>query len=302
MKRVAEVPLEVLELAGYRYTTLDFCPPGASTFLNKSNNYQLLHAGWELAPPSAELRAEVVRHTWGGASWMILSDGSAYSLKDGIADIPKSNHLATVSRGCLDIEKAKSGLYKCRTFGREGFARILVRVRVGEESASNAASQADEMMSQIFKKRRFTDFVLSCEGQDFACHRAILAEASPVFDAALSSNMVEAQQHRLEILDAEPAVVEAMLAFIYSSEIKQGGGAGVDLVKLIVLGDRYGLDKMVARCSQPLLEKLDEHRVVPVARALKNGSDKPVLSACFQNLQAKIAESPALLKAVLQSM
>jgi len=296
MKRVADVPIEVLELEGHYYSTLDFCPPGAETFLNKTKNFQMLRHGWELAPSSDALRTAVVASSWGGASWLVLGDGSAYSL-GLMPDLPKPAMQMGCWLGELDMERAKTKFYK----GKPDNSRVLIRTAKRSTQEQNSCF-AQKVATSLFKKRRFTDFVLVCSGHELPCHRAILAESSPVFDAALSTNMVESQQSRLEIQDAEPATVERMLSFIYTGVIQGTDRESGELLKLMTIADRYGLDKLVSLCLEPLLENLNAHSVVPVTRALKNHADHPLLGSFFQDLQAKVAANNELLLAVLQGV
>jgi hypothetical protein len=61
-------------------------------------------------------------------------------------------------------------------------ARVLIRIRVNSEVQHRESWQ---------KKRRFSDVSVVCETFQHARHRVILAEASSVFDAALSAEFQE---------------------------------------------------------------------------------------------------------------
>ena len=55
---------------------------------------------------------------------------------------------------------------------------------------------AQEVSENAFKKMSWTDFVLEFEGEELACHRLILAGASPVLAAMLENNHREAVEGR----------------------------------------------------------------------------------------------------------
>merc|ERR1712050_189042 len=112
---------------------------------------------------------------------------------------------------------------------------------------------------------------LVCTGQEIPCHRAVLAEASPVFDSALSADMRESSEKRLEIEDAEPVTVQNMITFFYTGKLDN---KITDRASLLSLADRYGVDELVKACSVVLLENLCSDNVVTVTRALKGLKDE----------------------------
>lgn len=288
MKRNANVPLDVMSFEGNVYSTLDFCPPDAQDFLNKSNNFQLLRTGWELAPRAVGLIEAVKAYRWGNADWIVLADGYGISLK---GEEDWENH-------CLDHERRSTNYYKAMP--RMGNSRVLIRTKASDLPDASQPSYADEMVSKLFKRRRFTDFVIVCGDKEFPCHRAVVAESSPVFEAAVSGNMTEGQSGRIDIKDAEPDAVSAMLSFMYTGKLDDEHD--LDHLKLLVLGDRYGIDKLVAACAPRLLEKLSPDTVASVARVLKAGATNPCLQPFLESLKEKVAADPVLLTAVFQSL
>lgn len=293
MKRVAEIPLEVISFKDKLYSTLDFCPPGADEFLNKSKNFQPLREGWELAEPVEGLKDVLVAHKWGGADWLVLH-GRSYSL-NGEEDRGDSRQ-----GGDIDFEKERQKLYKGLHY--LGYSRVVIVMKGKPEDPCRPfrTSYTSVMNANILKRRRFTDFVIACEGDEFPCHRAVLAEASSVFEAVVSTNMAEGQSGCLRIQDAEPESVSAMLSFIYTGKLVSNDG--LDYLKLAILGDKYGLDQMIAVCAPTLLDKLDADTVGPIARVLRSGADNPCLQPFFQKLQDTIARDRRLLTAVIRSV
>jgi hypothetical protein len=296
MKRVADVPLEVLEFEGKFYSTLDFCPPDAADFLNKSMNYHLLRPGWSIAPHSDDLRDTVLRHKWGGADWLLVERG-AYSLK---GDVHKTTD-------CIDRYRWAERYFKGVSDRTSGLLNSCSRILIvsGKQHTSGACEHTytEEMTSNLFKRRRFTDFVITCEGQEFPCHRAILAEASSFFEAAVSGSTAEAKSGRLEIHGAEAEDVSTMLSFMYTGSLSREDKPkdASNHLKIASLGNRYGFDKMVAACTPVLLQKLSVDTVSPIARVLKVGADNPVLKPCFNAFLDAVRSDPALLEALVRA-
>ena len=58
-----------------------------------------------------------------------------------------------------------------------------------------------KVLKKAYKKMAWTVFILECEGEELACHRDILAGASPVFAAMLepASQFIEAEEGRAVI-------------------------------------------------------------------------------------------------------
>jgi hypothetical protein len=63
---------------------------------------------------------------------------------------------------------------------------------------------------------RNTDFILECEGEEFAVHRIILEARSPVFRGMLECSMTESQAGRCVVRDVIKPVLPVLLHFIYT--------------------------------------------------------------------------------------
>lgn len=82
--------------------------------------------------------------------------------------------------------------------------------------------QSDNMckrrMLALWGDNTFADAVVICEGQEWRVHRAHLAVASVVFKKMLTSGMVEAREHRIEIKDCTANAVGSLLEFVYTCQ------------------------------------------------------------------------------------
>merc|ERR1712146_46433 len=106
---------------------------------------------------------------------------------------------------------------------------------------------------------RFTDATVRCNDRTMEAHRAVLAKSSPVMRALFSQESFrEGTARVVEITNAEPEQVEAMLRFMYIGEIV----GDVDFVQLLRLADQYDVEGLPKVCCDALLEKLSVQSVV----------------------------------------
>ncbi len=68
----------------------------------------------------------------------------------------------------------------------------------------------------------FADFIIECEGNEFPCHRFVLANRSVAFDALFKSPMTESKEGKMSVKDYEPQAVRGFLNLIYSDSAAIG--------------------------------------------------------------------------------
>merc|ERR1712232_736041 len=71
----------------------------------------------------------------------------------------------------------------------------------------------------LWDSREQGDLDLEVQTDTFRVHRCVLASASPVFRAMLSSPMLESRNSSVRVADADPADFLAMLRFVYLGEL-----------------------------------------------------------------------------------
>ena len=108
--------------------------------------------------------------------------------------------------------------------------------------------------SDYFLSELLSDFKITCEDVTFNCHKIILANGSPVFEAAINSDMLEAKSGCLEIEDCKPSVVKFILEFIYKSEIdiKNLKEDPVFAMEVLAAADKYRMEKLKDLCEKKL--------------------------------------------------
>lgn len=232
MKREAPVPLEVVEHSGFFYATIDFVTPSSHT-ANSHTTWAPLRPGWELVPYSDDVVRQVVTpYKWGGVA-VVFKNGDAYftAAAQNIFETPG----AFAGRGF--ISQNGGGQYKPKKFPGCGDLRVLVRTAV-----TGSLSQTEPVChncSGLWKRRRFTDYTITCNGETIPCHRAVLAEASSVFDRLLDSETRGAACGCLEVKEAAPHSVRSMLAFMYTGKLEEEPIERIAV--LMTLADRFGV-------------------------------------------------------------
>ncbi|XP_041831347.1 kelch-like protein 20 isoform X3 [Melanotaenia boesemani] len=65
----------------------------------------------------------------------------------------------------------------------------------------------------------FCDVTLCCGGQEFPCHRIVLASFSSYFQAMFSADLIESKQERVAINGVEPQMIGMLVSYAYTSEV-----------------------------------------------------------------------------------
>mmetsp|Transcript_126821 Transcript_126821/g.406057 ORF Transcript_126821/g.406057 Transcript_126821/m.406057 type:complete len:235 (-) Transcript_126821:147-851(-) len=231
---------------------------------------------------------------------MVLRDGSAWNTKfyhcagcqhgEGFlmtrGNRYKPNQQALSMCGTLAI-LPNGEVYSCRNY------RILIRI--AQRIPWSASAYCSELSRGLRADKRFCDCEVVCADTVVPCHRAILAQVSPVFDRMLNSGMLEAQRQRIVICEAEPEAVQALLTFVYIGEVDYGSHAP----ELMRLADFYQLDALVGLCAEQALEALSRDSVSAVARAFRGLRGRPEVDSMWARLMEKVHQDPELFSAVM---
>ena len=111
--------------------------------------------------------------------------------------------------------------------------------------------------SDYFLSEVLSDFKILCEDVTFNCHKVVLAAGSPVFEATVNSNMLEAKSGCLKIEDFKPNVVKFILEFIYKSQmdiktLKDPAFAR----EVLVAAEKYRLEKLKGLAEKELCAQI----------------------------------------------
>ncbi|KAH0621464.1 hypothetical protein JD844_022816, partial [Phrynosoma platyrhinos] len=101
----------------------------------------------------------------------------------------------------------------------------------------------------------FTDITLQCaSGVVFHCHKAVLAACSNYFKAMFTSDMKEKSKNQITLSGFSPAVLESLLIYAYTSEIKITKS---NVQSLLQAADLLQFLSVKKACEQFLIRHLD---------------------------------------------
>ncbi|EAZ16124.1 BTB/POZ and MATH domain-containing protein 2-like [Oryza sativa Japonica Group] len=140
------------------------------------------------------------------------------------------------------------------------------------------------------------DVTFRVAGEDVRAHRYILAARSPVFKAELFGQMKESSSSSNTVMnvdDMEAEVFRALLAFIYTDalpETKTKAKQEDELViaqHLLVVADRYGMERLKLLCEEKVVEFIDRGSVATLMALAEQHHCHGLKGACFRFLESK---------------
>ncbi|KTG35961.1 hypothetical protein cypCar_00025492 [Cyprinus carpio] len=76
-----------------------------------------------------------------------------------------------------------------------------------------------EGLNSLRLNNAFCDVTLCCGGQEFPCHRIVLASFSSYFQAMFSTDLMESRQERVAINGVEPQMIGVLVSYGYTAEV-----------------------------------------------------------------------------------
>uniref|UniRef100_A0A3B4BFZ0 BTB domain-containing protein n=1 Tax=Periophthalmus magnuspinnatus TaxID=409849 RepID=A0A3B4BFZ0_9GOBI len=104
----------------------------------------------------------------------------------------------------------------------------------------------------------FCDVTLCCGGQEFPCHRIVLASFSSYFQAMFSTDLIESKQERVAINGVEPQMIGMLVSYAYTNDS--------NILNQALLAAANLLDVMAVReaCCRFMERQMDEMNCVGI--------------------------------------
>ncbi|VDL93600.1 unnamed protein product [Schistocephalus solidus] len=118
-------------------------------------------------------------------------------------------------------------------------------------------------MNAFRKHGQLCDIVVKVGGREFPAHRVVLAASSDYFDAMFSSGMAESAQLEVELKSVSPDVMEALLDFMYTGQVRVSMDNVQDLLPAASLVQMEGVKTV---CSAFLFGEVDASNVLGIRR------------------------------------
>jgi len=186
-------------------------------------------------------------------------------------------------------------------FGHNGMQEFVGSLEY-QVLQSHAIDHAVSTAMQLWERRPFPDAqVVAADGRAFPVHRAVLAAASVVLEAAWRQPLREHEQRILQI-DASPENVEGLLCFMYTG-CENGKTEPHEMLRLSHL---FGLPTLVRISARHLAGRVTATNAVASVRALRSYREDaavaPAWKMLLSNIQSLLAGDSRLLEEVLLSV
>jgi BTB/POZ domain len=182
-----------------------------------------------------------------------------------------SNDLESVSFGCC-YPKMDS------FFGPEfDGSKSLQELKDIIDARCGKPTEKEELMCKVYKQKvidrdfmngfkdlwetkNFSDFIIVVGSNEFAVHKCVLGAQSPIFTAIFMNDMKEKQTGMMEIVDFTADVVEGMLKFMYTGEVKDEKYA----MDLFAIAAKYEVKNLKRVTKALILRNLDDSNALEV--------------------------------------
>ena len=157
---------------------------------------------------------------------------------------------------CADV-------YKDKDFVLTAFVEIPGKnMKIwGSESANISEKYCMKYCKKLYEKMQDTNFSLVFTGTEVFCHKQVLAAASPVFEAMVGNEHLEAKESKANIVGISEEVGRAFVKFIYTGELEDEVLKEY-VVVFLELGDKYDIQELKDLAEGELLIQLDKKNMV----------------------------------------
>ena len=163
---------------------------------------------------------------------------------------------------------------------------VTVTVEIPGEALkiSGSGSAADPkkfgVWEKVYSKMEMTDFTLVFEGVEIPCHKHILSAASPVFEAMVKNQHLEAIEGRANIKLSD-VVGKAFVRYIYTGELEESL-LREEAVPFLELGDKYDVQELKELAEGELLRQLSRKNMVELVSIGDTHNANRILEAALK--------------------
>lgn len=118
-------------------------------------------------------------------------------------------------------------------------------------------------LKEILEDNKFVDCFLKAGEKSLPCHRLILAACSPYFREFFLSDESEEKKKNMELDNVDPAVMEAILKYLYSADIDLDDGNVQDI---FALASRFQIPSVFTVCVTYLQRRLSPANCLAIFR------------------------------------
>ncbi|KAH9380763.1 hypothetical protein HPB48_008855 [Haemaphysalis longicornis] len=159
-------------------------------------------------------------------------------------------------------------------------------------------------MDALRKDKVLCDVLLCAEGEEFPCHKVVLASCSPYFKAMFTTAMAEKEQHRVPVNNVGASELRTLLDFVYTSTI---GITDTNVETLLSAANYLQVTGLKDACCRFIEARLDEtnclgvYQLADSPETRKEGFEEifkhvrlPLMNPYY--LAHKVAETPEVIQ------
>lgn len=186
----------------------------------------------------------------------------------------------------------------CVSLHKEARVNVSVSLPSMKRKVDIESLQPQKIARNLWSSKDFADAHIVCGKTSIPVHRCVLAAASPFFDRAFKSSMKEGANARISIEDAEPAVLELLLSFLYTGRFESGFDKHATSV--LPLAHRLEIPDVVEHCGCILAERLTAENIASHISILRPFCDDPTIRPYWDNIAHKIQYDSTLVKVMMK--
>ncbi|CAN6318403.1 unnamed protein product [Urochloa humidicola] len=167
---------------------------------------------------------------------------------------------------------------------------VTLQVRAEEirPKVSVPPSDLHQHLGALLAAKEGADVTFQVAGETFCAHRYVLAARSPVFKAELFGAMKEGTNAAVvRVDDMEADAFRALLHFVYTDTLQDCQQKEASMAQhLLVVADRYNLERLKLICEEKLLKHIDTDSVATILVLAEQHNCSGLKKACLQFLRS----------------
>nr|XP_042912821.1 TD and POZ domain-containing protein 4-like [Parasteatoda tepidariorum] len=143
-------------------------------------------------------------------------------------------------------------------------------------------------LKKMLLNDKHSDVKLKTRDKIIAAHKCLLSARSPVFATMFNQDMLETQTGVVDTLDVESYTLQSFLEFLYTDTITDADCE--EVLKLMLVADKYQVDNLKERCSQILTAKLSVGNICHVISVAERVNQPVLKLSAFDFIRANKRE------------
>merc|ERR1719239_661513 len=158
---------------------------------------------------------------------------------------------------------------------------------MGNEDTAVPKKYCVALCKNLFEKMMDTNFTLVFQGAEVACHKQVLAAASPVFEAMVGNQHMEAIESKANV-ELSEEVGRAFVKFIYTGELEEDK-LNEHAIAFMELGNKYDVQELKDLAEGELLRQLNKKNMVQLVSIGDLFNANKIFGAALKMTKANMA-------------